>query len=111
MITLKRQYTKECLLKYIDDVKRKYRFAQDGYEFHFDDEIQPFLLEADALASFIESLPTDRYFNDSTRLKLSRQITELAMACHKKELKPRLYNEKIKFINMWFNYFINKEII
>ena len=99
------------LKMYLKEVKHKYETAKNGYNYSFENEIQPFLNYADKIAASIESISSDKYYNSDTKVKLSQQITELAMACHKKEFKTRLFNEKFKFISMWINYIINKELI
>src|SRR5699024_10901157 len=96
---------------YLKEIKLKYATAINGYNYSFENEIQPFLNYADKIAASIESIFSDKYYNSDTKVKLSQQITELAMACHKKEFITRLFNEKFKFISMWFNYIINKELI
>src|SRR5699024_1121319 len=99
------------LKMYLKEVKHKYETAKNGYNYSFENEIQPFLNYADKIASSIESISSDKYYNSDTKVKLSQQITELAIACHKKEYKTRLVNEKFKYISMLFKYIINKELI
>ena len=64
------------LKMYLKEVKHKYETAKNGYNYSFENEIQPFLNYADKIAASIESISSDKYYNSDTKVKLSQQITE-----------------------------------
>lgn len=97
-------HTNSEYVQLMDSIYERYHKALDGYEFDFENEIEPFLEENKDLASNILNFETDARFHDGTREKASDELMELLMACHTSRFRERHFYEKYKFINLWLKH-------
>ncbi|WP_231634419.1 DUF1798 family protein [Salinicoccus sp. YB14-2] len=97
-------HTNSEYVQLMDAIYERYHKALDGYEFDFENEIEPFLEENKDLASNILNFETDARFHDGTREKASDELMELLMACHTSGFRERHFYEKYKFINLWLKH-------
>lgn len=88
----------------MDTIYERYHKALNGYEFDFENEVEPFLEANKELASNILNFDTDARFHHETRAKASSELMELLMACHTSRFRERHFYEKYKFINLWLKH-------
>jgi len=101
---LSSNHTNSEYVQLMDAIYERYHKALNGYEFDFENEIEPFLEENKDLASNILNFETDARFHYGTREKASDELMELLMACHTSRFRERHFYEKYKFINLWLKH-------